>query len=99
VEARLSKIEKDMAVVSETLQHVSTTIDKMSDLHLDTRLLAERLSSMDRELVDSFKRIYHEVDDVKEQAKQEKADRRQEKLIFLGFALSVVGLFIERIAR
>lgn len=97
MEARLSKIERDMAVVSETLQHVSTTIDKMSDLHLDTRLLAERFSSMDRELVDSFKRIYHEINEIREQSKQDRADRKQEKLVFLAFALSVVGLFIERL--
>lgn len=99
MEQRLSKIERDMAVVSETLQHVSTTIDKMSDLHLDTRLLAERFSSMDRELVDSFKRIYKEINEVRETTKQDRADRRQERLVFLAFALSVVGLFLERVIR
>lgn len=96
-EQRLTKIEKDMAVVSEVLQHVSTTIEKMSDLHLDTRILAERFSSMDRELVDSFKRIYRELDKVSKERESDRLERKTEKLVFLTFALSVVGLFIERL--
>ena len=97
LEQRLTKIEKDMAVVSEVLQHVSTTIEKMSDLHLDTRILAERFSSMDRELIDSFKRVYYEIKDIKKTRDKDITDRKTEKLVFLTFALSVVGLFIERL--
>lgn len=96
-EQRLTKIEKDMAVVSEVLQHVSTTIEKMSDLHLDTRILAERFSSMDRELIDSFKRIYRELDKLQKERDVDRTERKTEKLVFLTFALSVVGLFIERL--
>jgi len=96
-EQRLSKIEKDMAVVSESLLHISTTLEKMSDVHLDNKLLSGRFASMDRELADSFKRIHKRMDDVEKHMDQDKADRRAEKLVFLGFALSVVGLFIERI--
>lgn len=90
MEARLSKIEKDMAVMSEAMQHVATTLDRMTDVHVETKLVAERVASMDRELMDSFKRVDREIKDIKDA-------RKWERSTLLGVVISIGLIVLEKV--
>ena len=62
-ESRISKIEKDLAVMnvtqrtmSDSLSKISVSLEKISDTHSDVRLLTEKISTMDREVGEAFGR-------------------------------------------
>ena len=52
-----------MAVQIRTLSTVAETLDKMSDVQVDTKLLNERLMHMDRDLQESFARVHKRIDE------------------------------------
>lgn len=90
MEQRLTKIEKDMAVMSEAMQHVATSLDKMTDVHIETKVIAGRIASMDRELIDSFKRVDREIKEIKDQ-------RKWERSVLTGAVVSIVLLIIDKV--
>ena len=73
---RIASIEKELAVLAATqsemktaLQDINTTLNKMLKLQTDTEVLRQRLDGMDRELVESFKRVHIRVDKLDETVK------------------------------
>ena len=62
MEARISKIEKDMALISQATQSISKTLDRMSDMYADGKVLEAKVEIMDKELIDSFARINEKID-------------------------------------
>ena len=62
MEARISKIEQDMALMSQATQNISKTLDKMSEMYTDGKVLDAKVESMDKELVASFNRINKRID-------------------------------------
>lgn len=90
MEQRLTQIEKDMAVMSEAMQHVATSLDKMTDVHIETKVIAGRIASMDRELMDSFKRVDREIKEIKDQ-------RKWERSVLTGAVVSIVLLIIDKV--
>ena len=62
MEARISKIEKEMALISQATQSISKTLGKMSDMYTDGKVLEAKVATMDKELIDSFARINEKID-------------------------------------
>lgn len=62
-ESRISKIEKDLAVIgvtqqsmSQSLEKISVSLEKISNTHTEVRLLTQKLNSMDKEIGEAFNR-------------------------------------------
>lgn len=62
MEARITKMERDFALMSQTLTSIALTLEKMSNVQVDTRLLEERQSHLDRDLQESFTRVHKRID-------------------------------------
>ena len=89
MEQRIIKMEKEMAIMSTSLVSVSKSLERMSDVHVDTRLLDERLAHMDRDLKESFERVHKRIDE------ESAARNRVAWLIISGFIVALVGLVIK----
>ena len=90
MDVRLTQIEKDMAVMSQSMVHISKTMDKMSDGYVESKQLVERVSSMDRELSDSFKHLRYELNEVKDA-------RKWERSFLAGAVVSILLLVVEKV--
>lgn len=55
--------------MSSSLTSISKTLDRMSDIQTDTRLLEERFNHMDENLRESFERVYKKIEE-EENARQ-----------------------------
>jgi predicted nucleic acid-binding Zn-ribbon protein len=63
VEQRVAKIEAELAVMSQSLVSIAKTLDKMSSIQIDTRLLEERINHLDKELQESFSRVHNRIEE------------------------------------
>ena len=63
MEIRIAKMEKEIALMSQSLQAVAATLEKMSKVQLDTMLLEEKFLNLDRDLQESFKRVHKRIDE------------------------------------
>jgi len=69
MEARIIKIEQELAIMahtqqtmSDSLSAIASTLEKMSEIQLDTKLLEERYLHLDRDLQESFIRVHKRID-------------------------------------
>lgn len=63
VEVRIAKIERELALMSSSLEMISKILEKMSNVPTDTRVLEEKLTYMDKELQESFARVHKRIDE------------------------------------
>lgn len=94
MDERVAKIERELGAMNASLAAIVKTLDKMSDIHVDTRLLEERWQSMDQELVESFARIHKRVDDVQARLDEEAKNRIWAMRVFIGAIITAVASFI-----
>ena len=68
MEDRINQIEKDLSNMAQTQSYMNTslnkianTLDKISDMYLETKLLQQKVEGMDHELRESFNRYDRRV--------------------------------------
>lgn len=68
MEDRINQIEKDLSNMAQTQSYMNTslnkianTLDKISDMYLETKLLQQKVEAMDHELRESFNRYDRRV--------------------------------------
>ncbi len=96
MEVRIAKMEKEIALMGQTQQQMSQslksiahTLEKISEVQLDTKLLEERMQHLDRDLVESFQRVHKRVDEL------EKSRNLIIKIVVGGFISALVTFVIQ----
>lgn len=71
MEERINRIEKELALMSQTqksmnenLNKISSTLDVLVQVQTDTKLQAQKIELMDTELRESFKRVYARIEKI-----------------------------------
>ena len=64
MEVRIAKMEKELAIMSNSLTSISRTLDKMSDIQTENRLLEEKYIHLDENLKESFVRVHNRQDKI-----------------------------------
>jgi len=69
MDERIGKIEREIAIISQTNKVMGENITKMADtmnklleLQTDTKLHSQRIELMDREAAEAFKRVYIRIE-------------------------------------
>ena len=57
MEARIAKIEREMALISQATQNIAKTLDRMSEMYSDGKVLETKVEAMDKEMTSHFKTI------------------------------------------
>lgn len=75
--------------MSSSLTSISKALDKISEVHLDTKVLELRLENMDRDLRESFERVHKRID--------EEASARMwaTRVVIGGFLLALVSFVLK----
>ncbi len=96
MEIRIAKMEKEIALMaqtqeqmSESLKSIADTLEKISGVQFDTKLLEERMQHLDRDLVESFTRVHKRIDEL------EKTRNLLVKIIVGGFITALVGFIVK----
>lgn len=56
-------METELGVMSNSLTSISKTLDRISEVHLSTKLLEEKFNHLDKELLESFERVHKRIDE------------------------------------
>lgn len=71
MELRITKIEQEIALMahtqklmSDSLKTISVTLERISVVQLDTKLLEEKFGHLDKDLRESFERVHKRIDSV-----------------------------------
>lgn len=69
MELRIAKMEQEIAIMahtqkimSESLRSIAKTLERISEMQLDTKLLEEKFSHLNSDLQESFSRVHKRVD-------------------------------------
>lgn len=62
MEIRINKVEKDVALITQSLHSIAETLEKMGDVQIDTKILEEKFLHLDKELQESFSRVHTRLD-------------------------------------
>lgn len=65
MEVRIAKMEKELGIMSASLTSISKALDRISEVHMDTKLLESKLMNLDRDLQESFIRVHKRIDEEK----------------------------------
>ncbi len=87
MEIRIAKMEKELGIMSASLLSISKALDKISEVHLDTKLLEEKMAHLDRDLQESFARVHKRID-------QEASARMWATRIIVGGFLAALVSFV-----
>lgn len=88
MEVRIAKMEKELGIMSSSLTSISKALDRISEVHLDTKLLEERMIHLDRDLQESFARVHKRIDEEKH------ARMWATRIIVGGFLIAVVKFML-----
>lgn len=97
MEDRINKIEKDLALMSQTqrlmsdsLSEISSTLKQISKVTTDYNVLEQRVQFMDKELTESFQRVHKRLDRI---------DAIHTKIIWLiltPVVVAIIGLVVTK---
>jgi len=102
-EDRINKIEKDLAIIgvtqtsmSQSLEKISVSLEKISNTHTEVRLLTQKLNSMDREVGEAFVRKDKRIDKVELEVKETRAIIARIAWLFIAPTVAaVIGLVLK----
>ena len=102
-EERINKIEKDLAIIgvtqtsmSQSLEKISVSLEKISNTHTEVRLLTQKFNSMDKEIGEAFARKDKRIDKVELEVKETRAILARIAWLFIAPTVAaVIGLVIK----
>lgn len=102
-EDRINKIEKDLAIIgvnqqsmSQSLEKISISLEKISDTHTDVKLLTQKFNSMDREIGEAFARKDKRIDKIELENKETRAIIARIAWLFIAPTVAaVIGLVLK----
>lgn len=107
MEDRITQIEKDLSLMnhnqkgmSDSLKSIARSSSKIVEIHVDTKLLEERLMNLNENLKESFERIHHRIDEQQQKIDDEIENRRKTNAwIVKIFGAGLIGAFVTFIIK
>lgn len=65
MEVRIAKMEKELGIMSASLTSISKALDRMSEVHLNNKLLEAKIENMHREIEEFATRVDKRIDEEK----------------------------------
>lgn len=89
MEVRISKIEKEVALITQSLGSIAATLERISNVQTDTKLLEEKFLHLDKELQESFDRVHKRLD------KREAMDTWLIRVVFGGLIMALTTYIVK----